>query len=249
LSIFTGKRLLVSLVTLLVLSNTLDSAGLLADDEKTRLARAETVSRDLQGRDITDPQVLEVMGSVPRHLFIDPSLRRSAYGDHPLPISEGQTISQPYIVALMTQVLSPGDQQKPVGKVLEVGTGSGYQAAVLSRLVPEVYSMEIREGLAESSSSRLKKLGYDNIEVRAGDGYFGWPEQAPFDAIMITAAVDHIPGPLKNQLADGGRLILPLGSPWLYQTLTLVTRVGEEYRVKYITAVSFVPMVGEAEKK
>ena len=206
------------------------------------------VARQLQARDITDREVLRVMGEVPRHLFVDPAHRKNAYNDHPLPIWEGQTISQPYIVALMTQALEVTDPDHPVEKALEVGTGSGYQAAVLSRLVTEVFTMEIREGLAKKAGVTLGDLGYGNVRVRTGDGYYGWPEQAPFEVIIVTAAVDHVPLPLKEQLADGGRLILPLGSPWLYQTLTMVTRRGDEYRVEYITGVTFVPLTGGGVK-
>lgn len=223
-------------------------AGAAAEDATIRQARERMVSHDIRRRGISDQTVLEVMGAVPRHLFVDPSLRWTAYADHPLPIGEGQTISQPYIVALMTQALELEKSGARAEKVLEIGTGSGYQAAVLSRIVPKVYTIEIKKGLADKAAATLEDLGFRNVSTRSGDGYFGWPEEAPFDAIMITCAVDHIPQPLKEQLADGGRLILPLGSPWLYQTLTLVTREGDDYRVRYITEVSFVPMTGAARK-
>lgn len=208
-------------------------------------ARAEMVREHLTGRDIRDGRVLEVMGRIPRHLFVDEDLREAAYEDHPLPIGEGQTISQPYVVALMTQSLGlEGDE-----RVLEIGTGSGYQAAVLAELVREVYTIEIRPSLAERAEERLKARGYRNIKVKNGDGYYGWKEHAPYDAIMVTAAVNHVPPPLLEQLKDGGRLILPLGSTAYYQSLTLVQKSGDEMDVTHITNVVFVPLTGEAERK
>lgn len=204
--------------------------------------RAAMVETQLKARGISDPRVLEVMGSVPRHLFVTPSMQEQAYSDHPLPIAEGQTISQPYVVALMTESLKLAGSEK----VLEIGTGSGYQAAVLAELSEEVYTIEIREGLASSAEERLKSLRYSNIYVKWADGYFGWEEQAPFDAIIITCAVNHVPPYLLQQLKEGGRLILPLGSTAYYQTLTLIERQGEELIVTYITSVRFVPMTGEA---
>jgi len=185
------------------------------------------------------------MGKVPRHLFVGPRYQRKAYEDYPLPIDEGQTISQPYIVALMTQHL----KLKKGEKVLEIGTGSGYQAAVLAHLTDKVYSVEIREGLAKNAAQTLKELNYSQVQVRWGDGYFGWEEHAPFDAIIVTCAANHIPPPLIEQLKDGGRLIIPLGSTLYYQTLTLLTKAGKEVRVEHILGVRFVPMVGEAQKR
>ncbi len=205
-------------------------------------ARANMVETQLKARGISDPTVLEVMGRVPRHLFVKPSDQWQAYADHPLPIEEGQTISQPYVVALMTESLNLTDSER----VLEIGTGSGYQAAVLAEICDEVYTIEIREELAMSSEERLKSLGYRDVHVRWADGYFGWEEHAPFDAIIITCAVNHIPPRLTDQLNDGGRLILPLGSIQYYQTLTLIEKRGEEFTVTHITSVRFVPMVGEA---
>jgi protein-L-isoaspartate(D-aspartate) O-methyltransferase len=208
-------------------------------------ARANMVESHLKGRDITDERVIDVMGRLKRHDFIDEGLKEGAYVDSPLPIGEGQTISQPYMVALMTQSLDlRGDE-----RVMEIGTGSAYQAAVLAELTKEVYSIEIRENLARSAKERLESLGYSNVWVKNADGYFGWEEHAPFDAIMITAAVNHIPPPLIRQLKDGGRLILPLGSTTYYQTLTLVEKDGEELKAAHITSVRFVPLVGEAQKK
>ncbi len=215
------------------------------EDEIYAKRRENMVRRQLAARDITDKRVLEVMGQVPRHLFVSPRYQRSAYEDYPLPIEEGQTISQPYIVALMTQHL----KLKEGEKVLEIGTGSGYQAAVLAHLTDKVYSIEIREGLAKKAAQTLKKLKYSQVQVKWGDGYFGWKEQAPFEAIIVTCAANHIPPPLIEQLKDGGRLIIPLGSTLYYQTLTVLTKVGEELRVEHILGVRFVPMVGEAQKR
>lgn len=215
-----------------------------ADDPFPAL-RGKMVEHDLKGRDITDPAVLRAMGAVPRHLFVAKSDASRAYGDHPLPIGEGQTISQPYVVALMTQELKlrPGD------RVLEIGTGSGYQAAVLAEIVKEVYTIEIRKNLAERASQRLRDLGYRNVTVKYGDGYFGWKERAPFDAIIITAAANHVPPPLIRQLKEGGRLIVPLGSTVYYQMLTLATKREGELDVEQFGPVAFVPMVGEMRKK
>jgi protein-L-isoaspartate(D-aspartate) O-methyltransferase len=203
------------------------------------------VVHDLQGRDITDKKVLEVMGKVKRHLFVGKDLWKVAYNDYPLSIGDGQTISQPYIVALMTQSL----QLKPTDKVLEIGTGSGYQAAVLADLVAKVYSIEIKDRLAKSAAYTLKKLGYENVKVKQGDGYLGWPEHAPFDAIIVTCAADHIPPPLVKQLREGGKLIMPVGDTLFYQRLTLLTKVKGELKVTHISGVRFVPMTGEAERK
>lgn len=209
------------------------------------LAREQMVREDLMGRDITDPHVLEVMGSIPRHLFVDENLQHVAYHDTPLPIGEGQTISQPYVVALMTQSL----ELKGNETVLEIGTGSGYQAAVLAELVDHVYTIEIKPALATKAEERLDTMGYTNINITNADGYFGWEEHAPYDAIMVTAAVNHIPPALLDQLKDGGRLILPLGSTAYYQTLTLVEKQGDELAVTHITSVMFVPLTGEAGKR
>jgi protein-L-isoaspartate(D-aspartate) O-methyltransferase len=209
-------------------------------------ARLRMVEDQLKSRDITDPRVLEIMGRVPRHLFVPGTLAREAYNDHPLPIGEGQTISQPYVVALMTQEL----RLKPTDVVLEIGTGSGYQAAVLGEITQQVYSIEIRPGLAKQARERLRGLEYGHIRVKQGDGYFGWPEQGPFDAIIITAAVNHIPPPLIQQLKKGGSLILPLGSTVFFQTLTRVTKQQDDtLEVEHLTSVRFVPMTGEAQKR
>ncbi len=204
-------------------------------------ARQRMVLHQLNARDIKDTKVLRVMGKVKRHLFVSPSLASQAYSDHPLPIGEGQTISQPYIVALMTQVLDI----KPEEKVLEIGTGSGYQAAVLSHFTDQVWSIEIRKELAQNASRRLKAFGYEKIRVKHGDGYFGWPESAPFDAIMVTAAANHVSPLLLGQLKMGGRLLIPLGSTTYYQTLTKITKTPKGNEVEHLLGVVFVPMVGE----
>jgi protein-L-isoaspartate(D-aspartate) O-methyltransferase len=199
------------------------------------------VMDQLKGRDITDPRVLDVMRTVKRHLFVSRRYRSQAYADHPLPIAEGQTISQPYIVALMTQILDV----KAGEKVLEIGTGSGYQAAVLSHFTDHVWSIEIRKDLARDAADRLKSLGYETVEVKHGDGYFGWPEHAPFDAIIVTAAANHVAPPLLDQLKVGGRLLLPLGSTTYYQTLTKITKTPRGKDVEHLLGVAFVPMVGK----
>ena len=207
--------------------------------------RKRMVERQLAARDITDSDVLEAMSKVPRHLFVRPSDRSLAYNDYPLPIEKGQTISQPYIVALMTQHLSV----KEGDRVLEVGTGSGYQAAVLSHLADQVYSVEIKEDLAKRSSKLLKDLSYNNVYVKVGDGYMGWEEHAPFDAIIVTCAANQVPLPLLEQLKEGGRLVIPLERTSNYQTLTLVKKIDGKPVAERITDVRFVPMLGEIKKK
>jgi len=203
------------------------------------------VLHDIKARGVKDAVVLGIMGTVPRHLFVDASYRDRAYGDHPLPIGEGQTISQPYVVALMTEAL----KLKPGDRVLEIGTGSGYQAAVLSRIVKEVYTIEIRKSLVDRAVKTLAGLGLGNAKVKYADGYFGWEEHAPFDAIIITAAANHIPPPLIKQLKEGGRLIVPLGSTLYFQTLTLATKKKGELELEQVSPVAFVPMTGEMQKK
>jgi len=194
------------------------------------------------GRDITNARVLAVMGKVPRHEFVPEDQRSLAYEDRPLPIGHGQTISQPYIVALMTEKLEP----RPTDRVLEIGTGSGYQAAVLAALVKEVYTVEIIEPLAERAAADLKRLGCTNVFVRAGDGYRGWAGAAPFDAIIVTCAPEQVPQPLVTQLKDGGRIVIPIG-PAENQQLVLLRKQGDRLEKSEVIPVRFVPMTGAAQ--
>ncbi len=207
--------------------------------------RRQMVAEQLAARDISDRRVLEAMGRVPRHLFVASSYRDQSYADYPLPIEDGQTISQPYIVALMTQCLGLEGGEK----VLEIGTGSGYQAAVLAELKVRVFSIDINPRLAEQAARTLRGLGYEDIRVKSGDGFFGWPEEAPFDGIIVTCASPRLPPLLIGQLKEGGRLIIPLGGAQQYQVLTLVTKTADGIRTKEISGVRFVPMTGEAQKK
>ncbi|MGD8499414.1 MAG: protein-L-isoaspartate(D-aspartate) O-methyltransferase [Phycisphaerales bacterium] len=207
--------------------------------------RARMVSWQISGRAIEDPNVLTAMRVVPRHVFVRPTEQHQAYADHPLPIGLGQTISQPYIVAFMTEAL----ELKRNSKVLEIGTGSGYQAAVCAEIAKEVYTIEIVEELAKTAKKRLKELGYPNVFVKAGDGYFGWPEHAPFDAIIGTAAAGRVPKPLIEQLKPGGRMILPYGTPLGFQHLVLITKDKKgDLHKENVMPVRFVPMTGEVEK-
>jgi protein-L-isoaspartate(D-aspartate) O-methyltransferase len=207
--------------------------------------RARMVDWQIEARGITDPNVLTAMRVVPRHAFVPSTEQRYAYADYALPIGHDQTISQPYIVAFMTQTLKLNAKSK----VLEIGTGSGYQAAVCAEICKEVYTVEIVEELAEAAKKRLKELGYANVFVRTGDGYFGWPQHAPFDAIIGTAAVDHIPDPLIKQLRPGGRMILPYGSAAGSQNLVLITKDNEgRIHKNTVMPVRFVPMSGEVQK-
>ncbi|HPA14874.1 MAG TPA: protein-L-isoaspartate(D-aspartate) O-methyltransferase [Desulfobacterales bacterium] len=219
------------------------SAGEIPLDSPAQKAkRTQMISDQIIQRGIADKKVIRAMSEVPRHLFVPEELTGKAYSDRPLPIGEGQTISQPYIVALMTESLNlEGDE-----RVLEIGTGSGYQAAILAAIVKEVFTIEIKKSLYKRSINILNILKIKNIKTRHGDGYFGWEESTPFDCIMITAAIDHIPPPLLKQLKNGGKLILPLGNPFSYQNLVLVTKQEENYRVRQITGVLFVPMTGYA---
>jgi protein-L-isoaspartate(D-aspartate) O-methyltransferase len=220
-------------------------AGVIPDNPRFKAAREHLVENYIAGHGIADPQVLAAMRSVPRHCFVPKQLVSKAYADTALPIGAGQTISQPYVVALMTETL----KLTGTHRVLEIGTGSGYQAAVLATIVKEVYSIEIKEKLHHESTGLLKTLGFANVKTRHGDGYFGWEEAAPFDAIMITAAVNHVPPPLLKQLTEGGRLILPLGNPFSYQNLTMVTKTRGDYVTQQITGVLFVPMTGYAQDR
>lgn len=215
------------------------------EDAAFAKARWYMVEEQLRDRDIVDPRVLEVMGQVARDRFVPDSARKHAYEDHPLPIGLGQTISQPYIVALMTQVARP----TPSDRALEVGVGSGYQTAVLAKLCKQVYGIEILEPLATAATERLAKLGYKNVTVRCGNGYQGWAEHAPFDVILVTAAPERVPQPLIDQLAPGGRLVIPVGSYDYAQELMLIEkRPDGSLRRSNIAPVRFVPMTGESEK-
>lgn len=208
-------------------------------------ARQRMVKEQLTGagRGIEDPRVLLAMESVPRHEFVPEALRLRAYEDYPLPIGYEQTISQPYIVAFMTEQLRP----KPSDRVLEIGTGSGYQAAVLSVLVEKVYTIEIIEPLAKRAGADLARLGYRNVEVRSGDGYQGWPEAAPFDAIIVTCAPEKVPQPLVEQLKEGGRMIIPVGSA-ADQKLILLEKKAGRIEQRAVLPVRFVPMTGKSQR-
>lgn len=199
--------------------------------------RGEMVRNQIARRGISDEAVLEAMRAVPRHLFVPDYLRDSAHEDTPLPIGHGQTISQPFIVAYMTETVEP----RPDFTVLEIGTGSGYQAAVLAKIVKEVYTIEIIPELGNAAAARLKTLEYNNIKVKVADGYYGWKEHAPYDAIVVTAAAEHIPPPLIEQLTDGGRMIIPVGSPFMVQMLTLVRKENGKTTAESLMPVRFVP--------
>jgi len=205
-------------------------------------ARHEMVDQQIRQRGVREPDVLRAMDTVPRHLFIPPEHRDQAYADAPLPIGYGQTISQPYIVALMTELLHLDRSDK----VLEIGTGSGYHAAVLSRVAGQVYTIEIIDALAKQARQTLAELGYDNVHVKSGDGYQGWPDAAPFDAIILTAAPPKIPQPLIDQLKVGGRMVVPVGS--FVQDLQLITKTAHGIEKRTVAPVRFVPMTGEIEK-
>ncbi|MFH1552169.1 MAG: protein-L-isoaspartate(D-aspartate) O-methyltransferase [Candidatus Omnitrophota bacterium] len=204
--------------------------------------RQQMVDEQIKARGITDEKVLKAMSEVPRHLFVPDGLREMAYEDTPLAIGQGQTISQPYIVAYMTEAAKLG----PDDRVLEIGTGSGYQAAVLAEIAKEVYTIERLKGLADSGRARLRELGYDNIYVEWGDGYNGWPEKAPFDAIIVTAAPSEIPEKLINQLKVGGKMVVPVGT--FFQELYLIVRTDTGFDKKRLLPVRFVPMVHSEEK-
>jgi len=214
-------------------------------DDAFTAARHRMVER-IRSRGVTDAAVLAALDAVPRHLFVPRPERPKAYEDRPLPIGDGQTISQPYMVALMTSLL----ELRPGAKVLEIGTGSGYQAAILSRVAAEVYTMEIRQPLAERARRALADLGYRNVQVRNGDGFQGWPEAAPFDAIIVTAAPPSVPGPLLRQLKAGGRLVIPVGNRSSLQSLLVLTkRPDGGFDRANVMPVFFVPMTGEAQQR
>jgi len=203
------------------------------------------VNEQLASLGVKNPRVLDAMRRVPRHEFVPAQWRSSAYDDSPLPIGYDQTISQPFVVAFMTEQLDP----RPRERVLEIGTGSGYQAAVLAEMGAEVFTIEIVEPLAKRAGETLRRLGYKNVKVKAGDGYKGWPEFAPFDAIIVTCAPDHVPSPLVEQLKDGGRMIIPVGREGSAQNLVLLEKRNGEIKQRAVLPVRFVPMTGEAGKR
>lgn len=237
-------RILASVLIVLWLGGSCAVARGPQIEDSYEAARHAMVESQLAARDIRDPKVLNSMRRVPRHLFVPEDWRRYSYADSPLPIGRNQTISQPYIVALMTQLAQP----EPDDRVLEVGTGSGYQAAVLSRLVEHVFTIEIIPELAERAEKTLTGLGYENITVQSGDGYEGWPERAPFDIIMVTAAAPHLPKPLRDQLAEGGRLVIPVGDPGMNQVLVRYRKKNGKLERENVLPVVFVPMTGRIEK-
>jgi protein-L-isoaspartate(D-aspartate) O-methyltransferase len=206
--------------------------------------RQRMVREQLMPRGVQDPRVLNAMGKVPREEFVPPNARAASYSDGPLPIGYEQTISQPYIVAFMTEQL----RLQPADRVLEVGTGSGYQAAILAELVAEVYTIEILEPLAKTAEETLQRLGYKNVHAKVGDGYKGWPEHAPFDAIIVTCAPEHVPQSLVDQMKEGGRMIIPVGN-YLAQELYFLEKANGGMRQSAVLPVRFVPMGGEAQKR
>jgi len=217
-----------------------------ADDPETlSKLRQRMVERDIRGRGIKDPRLLEALSMIPRHEFVPKALWSAAYEDRPLPIGSGQTISQPYVVALMTELLElRGNEQ-----VLEIGTGSGYQAAVLAKMAEKVYSIEIIPSLSERAGQVLTRLGFTNVELRVGDGFYGWAEKAPFDAILLTAAAPRIPERLWSQLREGGRLVMPLGEEGKTQTLIRARKVKGKQLIEDLSAVLFVPLTGAIERE
>lgn len=221
-------------------SPSLESGAQVQDSAR---ARRVMVEKDLRRRGINDEKVLEAMAVVPRHLFVSQKLRAAAYEDRPLPIGEGQSISQPYVVALMTEWL----ELRGGERVLEVGTGSGYQTAILSTLAGEVYTIEIIPSLAKRARETLAELGYGNVSFKTGDGFFGWEEKAPFDAIVVTASAERVPEPLWRQLGERGRLVMPLGSAQQGQRLVRVLKLEGRRYVQDITGVIFVPMTGATQ--
>jgi len=231
--------MIVGLVLILVF--VIYTFGIRKEEYTYELQREKMVADQIVARGVKDEKVLLAMSNVPRHKFVSEDLINSAYEDRPLPIGFGQTISQPYIVALMTQLLGLGEKDK----VLEVGTGSGYQAAILSGIVKEVYTIEIFEELGTMAGKRLRNLGYHNVKVKVADGYYGWPEEAPFDAIIVTCAATHIPPPLIGQLKDGGTMCIPVGSVFWTQNLMLVKKKDGKITARSVLPVRFVPLLGK----
>jgi len=212
-------------------------------EDPFRKKREDLVLQTIEKRGVTNKAVLKSMKTVKRHLFVPENNVPSAYEDRPLPIGYGQTISQPFIVGYMTEVINP----KPEYKVLEIGTGSGYQAAVLAEIVKEVYTIEIIPDLGNAAAARLKKLGYHNVNVKVTDGYFGWPEHGPYDAIVVTAAAEFVPPPLLAQLKEGGKIVIPIGSPFMNQMLMLIEKKGKKVTTKNLMPVVFVPFTRKKE--
>lgn len=208
-----------------------------SQEDPYKKEREKMVRYQIENRGLSNKATLTAMRDVPRHLFVPKYLLGNAYDDRPLPIGHGQTISQPYIVAYMTAIIEP----EPGDKILEIGTGSGYQAAVLAKITDSVYTIEIIKGLYETAKTRLSEIGYSNIQIKYADGYYGWEEHAPFDAIVVTAAAEHIPPPLINQLRDGGKMIIPVGSPFKVQSLMLVQKKDGKTTTSNLMHVRFVP--------
>ncbi|HSF58512.1 MAG TPA: protein-L-isoaspartate(D-aspartate) O-methyltransferase [Candidatus Binatia bacterium] len=247
MSLIPNRKPSLLAVLLSFVASTLALSGAAqVESERDQLARARRgmIERDLIGRGIKDRRVLEVMGSLERELFVPEKLRSLAYEDRPLPIGAGQTISQPYMVAFMTELLG----LKGSERVLEIGTGSGYQTAVLAKLAAEVYSIEIIAALSQQAKALLEGLGLDNVHLRVGDGFFGWEEPAPYDAILVTASAPKIPEPLWQQLRESGRLIMPLGEDRQTQRLIRVTKVEGKQVIENISGVVFVPLTGAIRK-
>ena len=207
--------------------------------------RYQMIQQQVKARGVGDPRVLAAMSKVRRDEFVPPDVKASSYTDQPLPIGYGQTISQPYVVAFMTEQLRLSNNDR----VLEIGTGSGYQAVILAELAAEVYTIEIIEPLAKTAETTLQRLGYKNVHVKAGDGYKGWPERAPFDAVIVTCAPDHVPQPLIDQMKEGGRMIIPVGGGLGYQQLYLLEKKNGKIQRRAVLPVRFVPMTGEASKR
>jgi protein-L-isoaspartate(D-aspartate) O-methyltransferase len=240
----TSLFIVISLTILLIQSTEPSVFAQKSDDTTFLEQRISMVKTQIVERGVNDPHVIGAMKSVPRHKFVPDKYITSAYDDNPLPIGYGQTISQPYIVAYMTEVLN----LRKTSTVLEVGTGSGYQAAILSPIVKQVYTIEIISELAKSAAIRLKDLGYDNVEVAIGDGYYGWNKYAPFDAIIVTAAAGHIPPPLLEQLKNNGRMVIPVGGSFTVQNLILISKDGDgNITTRNLIPVRFVPLTGSRD--
>ncbi len=244
-----GRRFLVAMLAIAVAGGSTMACGLFRSEAggetkpDWKALRERMVKDQIEARGVREPRVLEAMVTVPREEFVPRVVRKHAYDDGPLPIEDGQTISQPYIVALMTELLEVG----PGERVLEIGTGSGYQSAVLAAMGVEVFTIEIRSLLCRTARERLQRLGYTSVHVRCGDGYGGWPEAAPFDGIIVTAAPERVPGPLLDQLKVGGHMVIPVGA--FYQELKVITRSETGYEERSVVPVRFVPMTGQAERE